>query len=151
MTYASEAGSNGPSSRACDSSAMRGQSVSRQTCVTADAGTTSRRRDNVSRIVAPQSESMYSSRSAGNAGSSGTYAPPAFRMPSSPTSIALERSVQIATRESRRTQIELAVGKRLAIVELRGDPSGVAARVALEQMMHADLARIVGRGVVPLG
>ena len=46
---------------------------------------------------------MYLKRSAGYVGSSGTYAPPAFRIPSNPTIISTLRPTQIPTRTSART------------------------------------------------
>ncbi len=51
----------------------------------------------VSSTDAPQSSSMNASRCAGYAGSSGTYAPPAFSVPSNPTSIAGVRSTHSPT------------------------------------------------------
>ena len=54
----------------------------------------------VIRILACESSIMKRSRSAGYAGSSGTYAPPALSTPSRPTTISRLRSTQIATRSS---------------------------------------------------
>ena len=60
-------------------------------------GTRSRRRCTVTRTGARLSSSMNASRAGGYVGSSGTYAPPAFRMPSRPTIVSIERSMQIPT------------------------------------------------------
>ncbi|MNV27121.1 hypothetical protein D3C71_1182590 [compost metagenome] len=48
----------------------------------------------------PLSCTMYARRSAGYSGSSGTYAPPAFRIASSPTTISKPRSSARPTRVS---------------------------------------------------
>src|SRR5207302_1470656 len=54
----------------------------------------------VSSTSAPESDSMYASRSSGYSGSSGTYAPPAFSTPSSPTTSSGPRSSLTPTRLS---------------------------------------------------
>ncbi|CAA9358990.1 MAG: hypothetical protein AVDCRST_MAG68-4250 [uncultured Gemmatimonadetes bacterium] len=77
-----------------------GASVSRSTRGTRDPAKSPPSAPRVSSTAGALSSSMKRSRSAGYAGSSGTYAPPALSTASSATIISRPRSTQIATRAS---------------------------------------------------
>src|SRR5262249_24566027 len=63
--------------------------------VSTAASNTGRTAAHINTTAGALSPIMYPNRSGGYAGSSGTYAPPAFTMPSTPTTISSERSAQI--------------------------------------------------------
>src|SRR2546422_594261 len=93
VTYARCSPVRGTPGSVAGSSAIEPQSVSRQMIVAVVVGNASTMVRCVRMIAAPASCSRSARRALGCAGSSGTYAPPAFRTPSRPTTIATERSV----------------------------------------------------------
>ncbi len=73
------------------------------TCPAASAGTAARVASVHSTTDGPESASMNATRSAGYPASTGTYAAPAFQMPSSTATRWAERSISTATRSPRPT------------------------------------------------
>src|ERR1700746_3045897 len=119
------------------------------------------------RTEMPASPSMKERRSCGYAGSSGTYAPPALRMPSSPTTISSDRSTQTPTSTSGPTPNPIQccpneVGRQwmaapvqlsvvhLPVLEHHGHRLGGPPSLLFKQLLDTLVPRIIGRRVVPL-
>ncbi len=103
MRYASAAAGTGRPGFVSTSRAMSARFASTSSTSTSSAPVRASTPAWVSSRVAPESDSMYSSRSRGYAGSSGRYAAPAFSTPSRATIASSERSSSTPTMSPMRT------------------------------------------------
>jgi len=97
--------------------------------------------------------------SLGYAGSRGTYAPPALRMPSSPTTIsgAFDADADKLRSHSQRLKVmpdslsgRSALGRSAAVFKDYRNSVGSSLYLGLKQLMDTRILRIICLGVIPL-
>src|ERR1051326_2885713 len=107
ITYASASGGLTRAPRPALSRPNCSRSWSSHSGLPATCGSPAPNSDSLTITCAPLSSSINCSRPAGYLGSSGTYAPPAFKIPSSATTNSTERPMQTPTRLSQPTPSRL--------------------------------------------